>query len=69
MTGHFFHAGSVWEAFQGELACVDEEHLKRAFRLVWDVRGDVDKAAANVLKHDHTKLLRRLDELDKPPWD
>lgn len=71
MPHFFYNAETAWEGFRQTLGCVDEKSLKIAFCTVWDARGDVDKEAASAFKHDHDhpKMLRRLDELDKPPWD
>lgn len=35
-------ASNAWADFNCELACIDEEYLKRAFMIVWDARGKAD---------------------------
>ncbi len=61
-------AVEAWEGFQEELACVNEEYLKRAFLLVWNMRGRQDQVTAAISSSGRvTKDLERADD-PFPDW-
>lgn len=57
-------ASEAWDKMSAELACVDDEYLKRAFLIVWLARGTADKAAFNDSEAD-----KRVGALDQVFWD
>ena len=59
---------AVWQRFSGQLACVDEEYLKRAFILVWRERGRADQEVAFGMDAGVYSALQELDD-PFPEWE